>query len=178
MKKSIIFAVALAMSFSTLKAQSTVKPIGKSNITLTSDKMTPEALWAMGRIAGAQASPDGKHIVYQVGYYSVKENKGHQVICVMDSDGKNIKQLTTSSKSESDPVWINGGKKIAFLSDGQIFTMNIDGSDRKKLTNDKTDIDGFKFSPDEKKVILISRFLSMKAFRRILMIFLWQQEES
>ena len=157
MKKSIIFAVALAMSFSTLKAQSTVKPIGKSNITLTSDKMTPEALWAMGRIAGAQASPDGKHIVYQVGYYSVKENKGHQVICVMDSDGKNIKQLTTSSKSESDPVWINGGKKIAFLSDGQIFTMNIDGSDRKKLTNDKTGIDGFKFSPDEKKVILIKQ---------------------
>ena len=145
------------MSFSTLKAQSTVKPIGKSNITLTSDKMTPEALWAMGRIAGAQASPDGKHIVYQVGYYSVKENKGHQVICVMDSDGKNIKQLTTSSKSESDPVWINGGKKIAFLSDGQIFTMNIDGSDRKKLTNDKTGIDGFKFSPDEKKVILIKQ---------------------
>ena len=157
MKKSIIFAVALAMSFSTFKAQSTVKPIGKSNITLTSDKMTPEALWAMGRIAGAQASPDGKHIVYQVGYYSVKENKGHQVICVMDSDGKNIKQLTTSSKSESDPVWINGGKKIAFLSDGQIFTMNIDGSDRKKLTNDKTGIDGFKFSPDEKKVILIKQ---------------------
>lgn len=145
------------MSFSTFKAQSTVKPIGKSNITLTSDKMTPEALWAMGRIAGAQASPDGKHIVYQVGYYSVKENKGHQVICVMDSDGKNIKQLTTSSKSESDPVWINGGKKIAFLSDGQIFTMNIDGSDRKKLTNDKTGIDGFKFSPDEKKVILIKQ---------------------
>ena len=157
MKKSIIFAVALAMSFSTFKAQSTVKPIGKSNITLTSDKMTPEALWAMGRIAGAQASPDGKHIVYQVGYYSVKENKGHQVICAMDSDGKNIKQLTTSSKSESDPVWINGGKKIAFLSDGQIFTMNIDGSDRKKLTNDKIGIDGFKFSPDEKKVILIKQ---------------------
>ena len=34
-----------------------------------SDFMTPEALWAMGRIGGAQASPDGKLIVYRVAYY-------------------------------------------------------------------------------------------------------------
>lgn len=60
--------------------------------------MTPEALWAMGRIGTAQASPDGKHIIYQVGYYSVKQNKGHQVIYIMDSDGKNNKMLTTSAK--------------------------------------------------------------------------------
>lgn len=119
--------------------------------------MTPEALWAMGRIGTAQASPDGKHIIYQVGYYSVKQNKGHQVIYIMDSDGKNNKMLTTSAKSETDAVWIKGGQKIAFLCDGQIWEMNPDGSGRKQLTNDKTGIDGFKFSPDEKYVILIKQ---------------------
>ncbi|MCR5152151.1 MAG: hypothetical protein K6A98_03220, partial [Prevotella sp.] len=51
--------------------------IGKSDIQLQSDLMTPEALWAMGRIATAVPSPDGKKVVYQVGYYSVKENKSH-----------------------------------------------------------------------------------------------------
>ena len=50
--------------------------IGKSDIKVESGLMTPEALWAMGRIATATASPDGKQIAYQVGYYSVKENKG------------------------------------------------------------------------------------------------------
>ena len=40
-----------------------------------------QQLKAMGRIASAQASPDGKLIVYQVGYYSVKQNKSRQVIC-------------------------------------------------------------------------------------------------
>lgn len=35
--------------------------------------------------------------------------------------------------------------------------MNPDGSGRKQLTNDKTCIDGFKFSPDEKYVILIKQ---------------------
>lgn len=112
MKKTFILAAALALSCSMVKAQSTVEPIGKSNMMLNSKLMTPEALWAMGRIASAQASPDGKSIVYQVGYYSVKENKSRQVICIMDKDGKNIRQLTTGLKSESDPVWIEGGKKL------------------------------------------------------------------
>ena len=157
MKKTFILAAALALSCSMVKAQSTVEPIGKSNVMLNSKLMTPEALWAMGRIASAQASPDGKSIVYQVGYYSVKENKSRQVICIMDKDGKNIRQLTTGQKSESDPVWIEGGKKIAFICGGQLFSMNADGSERRQLMKDETGIDGFKFSPDGKKIILIKQ---------------------
>lgn len=157
MNKATILATALSICCSSVNAQENASFIGKSNITLQSDLMTPEALWAMGRIGTAQASPDGKHIIYQVGYYSVKQNKGHQVIYIMDSDGKNNKMLTTSAKSETDAVWIKGGQKIAFLCDGQIWEMNPDGSGRKQLTNDKTGIDGFKFSPDEKYVILIKQ---------------------
>lgn len=157
MNKATILATALSICCSSVNAQENASFIGKSNITLQSDLMTPEALWAMGRIGTAQASPDGKHIIYQVGYYSVKQNKGHQVIYIMDSDGKNNKMLTTSAKSETDAVWIKGGQKIAFLCDGQIWEMNPDGSGRKQLTNDKTGIDGFKFSPDEKHVILIKQ---------------------
>lgn len=157
MNKATILATALSICCSSVNAQENASFIGKSNITLQSDLMTPEALWAMGRIGTAQASPDGKHIIYQVGYYSVKQNKGHQVIYIMDSDGKNNKMLTTSAKSETDAVWIKDGQKIAFLCDGQIWEMNPDGSGRKQLTNDKTGIDGFKFSPDEKYVILIKQ---------------------
>ena len=157
MNKATILATALSICCSSVNAQENASFIGKSNITLQSDLMTPEALWAMGRIGTAQASPDGKHIIYQVGYYSVKQNKGHQVIYIMDSDGKNNKMLTTSAKSKTDAVWIKDGQKIAFLCDGQIWEMNSDGSGRKQLTNDKTGIDGFKFSPDEKYVILIKQ---------------------
>lgn len=157
MNKATILATALSICCSSVNAQENASFIGKSNITLQSDLMTPEALWAMGRIGTAQASPDGKHIIYQVGYYSVKQNKGHQVIYIMDSDGKNNKMLTKSAKSETDAVWIKDGQKIAFLCDGQIWEMNPDGSGRKQLTNDKTGIDGFKFSPDEKYVILIKQ---------------------
>ena len=119
------------------------------------DRMTPETLWAMGRIGGAAASPDGKTIAYQVGYYSVKENKSHQMLYTVSADGKRQQTLTTTAASETDATWINGGKRIAFLSKGQLWTMNADGSDRRQLTKSDIDIEGFKFSPDEKKVILI-----------------------
>ncbi len=142
----------MAISGNTMQAQTM---IGKNNIKLTSDLMTPEALWAMGRIGAATPSPDGAKIVYQVGYYSVQENKGHQMLFIMDADGKNKKQLTQDAKTESDAAWIEGGKKIAFLRDGQIWSMNADGSNRKQLSNSKDDIEGFSFSPDGKMVILI-----------------------
>ena len=121
----------------------------------TNDRMTPEALWAMGRIGGAAASPDGKTVAYQVGYYSVKQNKSHQMLYTQTADGKRQTVLTTSAKSETDPAWIEGGKRIAFLTDGQLWSMAPDGTDRRQLTKSDIDIEGFKFSPDGKKVILI-----------------------
>lgn len=145
-------AIAALMTCGGIQAQTM---IDKSNIKLESDLMTPEALWAMGRIGGAEASPDGKTIVYQVGYYSVKENKSRQVIYTISRDGKTQQKLTPAGKSQSDATWIANGKRIAFLQDGQIWSMAADGSDCKQLTNSSSEIEGFKFSPDEKSVILI-----------------------
>lgn len=145
-------ALAALMTCGGIQAQTM---INKSNIKLESDLMTPEALWAMGRIGGAEASPDGKTIVYQVGYYSVKENKSRQVIYTISRDGKTQQKLTPAGKSQSDATWIANGKRIAFLQDGQIWSMAADGSDCKQLTNSSSEIEGFKFSPDEKSVILI-----------------------
>ena len=101
MNKNLTIAMTAAMLMGGGVAQAQDVNIGKNNITLKSDLMTPEALWAMGRIGAAQASPDGKKIVYQVGYYSVKENKGHQVLHVMDANGKDDRLLTTTAKSET-----------------------------------------------------------------------------
>ncbi len=141
------------MTIGTTNAQNDVN-IGKSNIKLGSRMMTPEALWAMGRIGGVEASPDGRQIVFQVGYYSVKANKSHQVICVMDADGKNRRQLTTSSKNETDPTWLDN-ETIAYISGGEIWSMKADGSDRKQLSKLDGKVEGFKFSPDQSKVIIL-----------------------
>ena len=150
-----ILSITIASIFSlTLLAQDDTM-IQKNNIRIDGDRMTPEALWAMGRIGSYAASPDGKQIVYTVAYYSVKQNKGHHMLFIMDAKGLNKSQLTTSAKNETDPAWIDGGKRIAFLTDGQLWSMNPDGTDRRQLTHDATEIEGFKFSPDGSKVILI-----------------------
>ena len=146
---------ALVLALAAFSLNTVAMTIGKNTPTLTSDKMTAEALWAMGRIGSSQASPDGKYVVYQVGYYSVKENKGHQVICVVETSSKKVTQLTTSDSNETDPTWIEGGSRIAFLTKGQLWSMNADGTDRRQLTQDKKDIEGYLFSPDGKKVILV-----------------------
>ena len=153
MKRLFTLAVIAFTMLGSTKAQET-EVIGKSNIKLSSRMMTPEAMWAMGRIGTTEASPNGDKVVYQVGYYSVKQNKSHQVIYIMDADGANNKQLTTSSKSETDPTWLDA-ETIAFISGGEIWTMKADGSERKQLSKTDGKVEGFKFSPDHSKVIIL-----------------------
>ena len=109
----------------------------------------------------SSVSPDGKQIAYTVSYYSVKDNASHTVIYVMNADGSNNRLLTTSAASESEPAWIKGGTKIAFLTaqsgSNQLWEMNPDGTGRKQLSEYQGDIEGFKFSPDESKVLFIAQ---------------------
>ena len=129
--------------------------IGPNNLNLQSDLMTPEALWGMGRIGASSASPNGKQIVYQVSYYNVEQNKSHTMLFVQNVNVKNRVQLTQDTKNESDAVWIEGGRKIAFLRGGEIWTMTPEGKDRRQLTKTNGGIEGFTFSPDGSKVIMI-----------------------
>ena len=155
MFKTLSLAAAAIMGCAGANAQTMIGKTTDLTSLTTNDRMTPEALWAMGRIGGAAASPDGKTVAYQVGYYSVKQNKSHQMLYTQTADGKQQTVLTTSAKSETDPAWIEDGKRIAFLTDGQLWSMAPDGTDRRQLTKSDIDIEGFKFSPDGKKVILI-----------------------
>ena len=135
--------------------------IGKQDITIKDGRMTPEALWAMGRIGGLDVSPDGKKVVYTVAYYSVPENSSNREVYVMNADGTDNKQITHTSYNENEAVWIKGRTKIAFLCNesggSQIWEMNPDGTERKILSEFDGPIEGFKFSPDEKKVLFISQ---------------------
>ncbi len=157
MKKHLLSFFLLVLcgltGITTTQAQNEVK-IGKQHITVSEGRMTPEALWAMGRISSYAASPDGQHIVYQVGYYSVKYNKSHHVLYMMNADGSGKKLLTESSKNETDAQWLDN-ETIAFLTGGEVWSMKTDGTARKQLSQTKGEVEGYKFSPDGTKVILL-----------------------
>lgn len=152
--KAIFGAAVLLCTACGVQKENNEVNIERQTIQLESDVMTPEALWAMSRIGAYQPSPDGKHIVFQMGYYSVKDNKSHQVLWMMNADGTEQRQLTTDADNETDAQWMNN-ETIAFLKGGEVWMMSVNGDKRKQMSQTDGKVEGFMFSPDCKKVILL-----------------------
>ena len=138
-------------------AESTAKLIEKPNLKLTSDVMTPEVLWSLGRLSDIQLSPDQKTLLYGVTYYSKEQNKGNRELYTIGVNGKDEKQLTHTPQGEYNAVWRPDGKKIGYLSSKsgsmQIWEMNPDGSDPVQISHVDGDITGFKYAPNQKKIL-------------------------
>lgn len=134
--------------------------IERPDFKVVDGQFTPELLEAFGRVSDPQISPDGKKVLYGVQYESLKENKGNRELWVMNIDGSEQTRLTHTAESEQNAVWFDNGNKIAFLAKSgeavQLQIMNADGSNRKVVSNIEKGIEGFKFSPDETKVVFIS----------------------
>lgn len=153
--KSFIVSIAFMCSFTiATKAYA-------NNNNLPTDRLTPELLWSMERIGSTVLSPDKTNILYTVTTYNISENRGYSAIYILNSETKETKKLTVNtSKSESDANFIENGRKIVFLcaddnGTSQLWMMNTDGSNRKCISSEKTDVNGYLFSPDEKNVVLI-----------------------
>ena len=161
--KLLIMSVAVALSAcnEAVKETGTDEPIiGRSDMHIDGNRMTPEALWAMGRIGDVVVAPDQQHIAYSVSYYSVPQNRSNSELFVMTADGSENNQITHSNFREGQPVWMNNGKLAYLSSEGgssQIWEMNPDGTGKKQLTNYEGDMEGFSFSPDGTKVLFVAQ---------------------
>lgn len=134
--------------------------IGKPDFKSETGLFDIDALEALGRVSSPVVSPDGSKVLYAVSYESVEQNKSNNELWVMDIDGGNAKAITHTPKSEGEAVWINGGNHIAFIypdSDGkpQIWIMDPDGNNRKQISEVENGVNGFLFSPDGNKALVI-----------------------
>jgi Tol biopolymer transport system component len=116
-----------------------------------------------------QFSPDGSSIVFSR-FKSARESAIYRV----NADGTGLERLTSFGLNASDPDWSPDGQRITFDSGdagrpgskGDIYVMGADGSDRKRLTDNRrlTRNSPFKlannpvFSPDGTK-IAFTKFL-------------------
>ncbi|MDE6345405.1 MAG: S9 family peptidase [Muribaculaceae bacterium] len=120
-----------------------------------------DALEALGRVSNPQVSPDGSKVLFGISYESVEQNKSNNELYVVDIKGGEPQRLTRTAESENSAVWIDNGNKIAYLaSDGtstQLYVMSADGKGKTKISNIEGGIEGFLFSADEKKVVIIGR---------------------
>ena len=118
-----------------------------------------EAMMALGRLSAPSVAPDGR-LLYGVTRVNVADNKSNTDLWTAAADGTGAVRITDTPKGESDAVWIDGGQRIAFLYGDdkglpQLWVMNADGTDRKCLTSLERGVNGFLFSPDQSKVVLI-----------------------
>ena len=143
--------------------------IGRSDIRLENRRLTPEALWAMGRIGSVAPSPDAGRVAYTVSYYSVAQNKSNTELFMMNADGSDNTQLTRTAWNEGQPAWIKGGTKLAYLSSesgsSQVWEMNVDGTARHRLTDYDGDIEGFAFSPDGRRLLFIAQVKTVSSVK-------------
>ncbi|MGN0033328.1 MAG: S9 family peptidase [Candidatus Limimorpha sp.] len=128
----------------------------RETIKLSSDIMTPEVLWTMGRIGEFDVSADGGKVVYTVSDYSIEGNSGFSRIYVMNADGSDSRCLTNGEFGEYSPVWTVDGE-IAFMTystgDMQVWVMDDKGNGRRQITNISGGVTGFKFSHDGNQIV-------------------------
>ena len=133
--------------------------IWKQDLSLESDLMTPEILWAFGRVSSIEISPDQSKILCGVSYFDKEENKGNRELYTLNPDGSEWTRITATPKSEFNALWKPDGKKIGYLSSAsgtvQLWEMNPDGSGKKRLSNIEGGISGFKYAPDLSKILYI-----------------------
>lgn len=136
------------------------KIIDKTDFKAVDRHFSIDALEALGRVSSPIVSPDGSTILFSISYESVEENKSNAELYVMPVDGGVPTRITRTPKSESNAQWIEDGKRIAFISSEsgtpQVWLMDSDGESRVQLSNLEQGVEGFKISPDGKKIVMVA----------------------
>ena len=141
--------LALFTAACNTEQESTKKPITKPQITIPSGRLTPEALWAMGRINSVHPDPISGVVAYTISYYSVEENRSTSWIRLARTDNNGKLQPINEFVGHS-PTWYNG--KLCYINEeGKVVIGN------QILTGFDKDIDGFLLSPGGDKIILIAQ---------------------
>jgi dipeptidyl aminopeptidase/acylaminoacyl peptidase len=160
MKKHFLLIMVIAATITSCNSKKSKTEneeiIGKKPLKIEDGRLSAEVMHQLGQVNGVQVSPDGQTVLYGVTYTDIALNKRNRELFTVAVDGSGKQQITKSPKSEGDAFWFDGGKKIVFLYDGKIEIMNPDGSERKQLIKYEKDIEAFKFSPDEKKILFVS----------------------
>ncbi len=121
-----------------------------------------DALEALGRVSAPAVSPDAKTVLFGISFEDLEANSSNNDLytLALDTKGATPVRITDTPKSESGAVWIDGGRRIAFLypdADGnaQMWLMNADGTDRIQASEHPGGIGGFLLSPDQNKIVVI-----------------------
>jgi len=126
---------------------------------LGADKLTIEKAMQVREPSDLQFSPDGNRVALTL-QEPAADKPAVRHIWVYDLARRELRQWTTSAKSESMPRWSPDGRMLAFLSDRedsqQIWLLPIGGGDAMKLTSAKNSVDSFRWSRDGNRIAYLA----------------------
>ncbi len=130
----------------------------------TPHKITIADLWAMRTMGKITLSPDGRRIAFVV--YSTDKAKNVTASTIfllqLDEHGAVAKsrQLTSGTKSDTNPVWAPDSKRLLFLSNreesNQLWLIDTDGGEARKLTTMSRGVSDAAWSPDGQWIAFIA----------------------
>ena len=133
-------------------------PITKPEITIEGGRLTPEGLWAMGRIGSVKSDIETGLLAYTVSYYSVEENRSTTWIRICNPF-ENMQVVDEFVGSE--PAWFGNSGALAYLKGGKLYIRR----DKEEVEVEGTeDVEGFLLSPMRDQVILIKQVVGDKDF--------------
>lgn len=119
-----------------------------------------DAMMKLVRIDDPQLSPDGKLVAFSVQSIDMQNNTKPTQIYVVPVDGGQVQRLTNDGNLNTRPRWMPDSKHILFVSDrsngSQIWSMNVDGTGARSVTNLPTGAEGVTVSPDGKLMLFTS----------------------
>ena len=139
-------ALALALSAAAAAAQAQA-PRARFNVS---------EMLKIQRVADPQLSPDGRWVAYQVSTPDVAANRSRTDLYVVAAAGGEPRKLTDGPSSSTTPRWSPDGRRLAFTTGGQVWTMNPDGSDRRQVKTISTGAGDPVWSPDGKLIAFAS----------------------
>src|SRR5262245_59734970 len=120
---------------------------------------TIDDIMKLKTIVDVRISPDGSRVLYVVTEPNLKEsNYNSDIWMVASRSGVSVK-LTNGPKRDDTPRWSSDGKRIAFISDRdgkpQIWLINVEGGEASEVTDVKTGVAAFEWSPVGQKIAII-----------------------
>ena len=120
--------------------------------------MTETDLAMMKRLSAVTTSSDGSMVAYQLRETDLDANKGKTDLYMLKLGVPNAQPVMFASKAdknEHDPAFAPDGKSIFYISNesgsDQIGRYDIASATAMQASNFKTDVSGFKISPDGQK---------------------------
>ena len=121
--------------------------------------LMPEQTLFAKRFSDLHFSPDGERVAFVVAERLPNDGRNSD-IWIYNLKTKNLRQFTTSVKTDVSPRWSPDGKTLAFLSnrdgDTQIYTLALDGGEAQRLTESPVAIASFNWSPDGKSIAYLA----------------------